>query len=120
MSAETASARRSVLAPAAGFIAWSLVFVALYAVLSVGCRFGWDEIGLFGPVTLQRAVLSALFVAGMALSLFVLQCARARARRAEGDRPRLFLEKAGVLAAVAALAASVVNFAPVFFLSACH
>ena len=103
---------RALLLLGAGFAIWAFAFVALYAMLSVGCRFGWDEVVLFGGVTLQRAQLVAIFliavVAGAALAL-------ALRRRAETS----FLWRAAYGASLAALGASVFSFEAVFGLSAC-
>lgn len=96
----------------AGFTVWASAFVALYAMLSVGCRFGWDEIHLFGGLTAQRAQLVIiLFVhlaAGAALAVML---------RTGAGGP--FLARASYLAAVAALGSSIFSFAAVFGLSAC-
>lgn len=104
---------RALLLLAAGFAIWAVAFVALYAMLSVGCRFGWDGIGLFGGVTLQRAQLVALFLvhvaAGLALVLVL--------RREGVERP--FLRSAAHLAALAALGSTLFSFSAVFVLSSC-
>ena len=43
----------------AGFLLWSSAFVVLYGLQGLGCRLGWDEAALLGPVSLNRAVLLA-------------------------------------------------------------
>lgn len=49
----------------AGFVLWSVVFVALYGVQATGCRLGWHGIEIAGPVTLQRAVLVLMFLGAL-------------------------------------------------------
>lgn len=34
----------------AGFLLWSSAFVVLYGLQGLGCRLGWDAVGL-GPVS---------------------------------------------------------------------
>ena len=96
----------------AGFTVWASAFVALYAMLSVGCRFGWDEVVLFGNVSLQRAQLVAIFLVAVAAGAALALALRRRAGWS-------FLWRAAYGAALAALAASVLSFAAVFGLSAC-
>ena len=97
---------------AAGFTLWAVAFVVLYAMLSIGCRFGWDDIVLFGGVTLQRAQLVALYLVSVAAGAALALALR---RRADVS----FLWRAAYGASLAALAASVFSFAAVFGLSAC-
>ncbi|HEX2525430.1 MAG TPA: hypothetical protein VHL31_03885 [Geminicoccus sp.] len=54
------------LAIVAGWTAWSIVFVALYATLSVGCELGWQDRSI-GPVSVQRLVLLLLWLTSVAL-----------------------------------------------------
>ena len=106
---------RSILLLGAGFTVWAVAFVALYAMLSVGCRFGWHEtaVDMAGGVSLQRLQLAAIFlvhlVAGAAVVMLL------RRRKVEG-----LLYPLSYFAAVAALGASVFSFAGVFFLSTCQ
>jgi hypothetical protein len=97
---------------AAGFTLWAAAFVALYAMLSVGCRFGWDEIIITGGVSLQRAQLVGLYLASVAAGVALALALRRRAGLS-------FLWRAAYGAALAALAATVFSFAGVFGLSAC-
>lgn len=97
---------------AAGFSIWAVAFVALYAMLSVGCRFGWEGIVLSGGVTLQRAQLVAIFLVAVAAGAALAYALRRRARAS-------FLWRAAYGAALSALASSVFSFAAVFALSAC-
>lgn len=103
---------RALLMLGAGFAIWASAFVALYAMLSVGCRFGWDGIELFGDLTLQRAQLVAILLlhlgAGAALAAVL---------RAPSGAP--FLDRAAYVAAHAALGAGLFSFAAVFVLSPC-
>ena len=106
------------LLPALGFIVWASAFVLLYAMLSVGCRFGWDGIGLVGELTMQRAQLILIFVAHIGIGLALLVYMR-RCLRADFDRPAAFLGRIGYWAAIAALASSFFTYMAVFGLSAC-
>ncbi|MDF1601029.1 hypothetical protein PZ895_14805 [Mesorhizobium sp. YIM 152430] len=105
----------------AGFIVWSIAFVALYSVLSVGCVFGWDQVH-FGPVSVQRAVLVALLGVSLAAGWWVVRITAERRRAAGGAglvlRP--FMETAAWMAAWAALASTLFSLGPVLFLTACH
>ena len=97
---------------AAGFTRWAAAFVALYAMLSVGCRFGWDGIELAAGVTVQRAQLVALFLAFLAAGAWLAVMLRAGPRAP-------FLARAAYLAALAGRGASAFSFAAVFALSEC-
>ena len=103
---------RGLLLLAAGFTLWAVAFVVLYAMLSVGCRFGWDGIALAGDITLQRAQLVMLFLAFAAAGAWLA------VRLRVGPRAR-FLARVAWLAALAASGAIVFSFAPVFALSEC-
>jgi len=103
---------RGLLMLAAGFTLWAVAFVVLYAMLSVGCRFGWDGIALAGGVTLQRAQLVVLFLAFLAAGIWLAGALRAGAGAS-------FLARAAYLAALAGLGAIAFSFAAVFALSPC-
>lgn len=106
---------RSILLLGAGFAVWAAAFVALYAMLSVGCRFGWHEIALdsVGGVSLQRLQLAAIFLVHLAAGAAVVAVLRRW-------KDRGFLYPLAYFAAVAALGASVFSFAGIFFLSTCQ
>lgn len=103
--------------PALGFLVWASAFVVLYALLSLGCRFGWDRIDLAGGLTVQHLQLAvALFLhLGLGTTLVVLLKRRAPA----ADPPGRFLNRVAFLAALAALAASIFTYAGIFGLTAC-
>lgn len=103
---------RGLLMLGAGFTLWAAAFVVLYAMLSVGCRFGWDGIELAGGITLQRAQLVAIFLASLAAGAALAAGLRAGAGAS-------FLARAAYVAAIAGLAAIAFSFAGVFALSAC-
>lgn len=103
---------RGLLLLAAGFTLWAAAFVVLYAMLSVGCRFGWDGIDLAAGITLQRAQLVALFLAFLAVGAWLAIHLRTSPRAP-------FLSRAAYLAALAAFGAIVFSFAAVFTLSEC-
>lgn len=103
----------------AGLTVWGSAFLWLYGALSLGCAFGWEEVAL-GPLSLQRGVLLGLWLAHLALLAALLPWTRRRARRLrEAGAPGAGLARAAFHATVVALAATVVNYAPVLALSAC-
>ncbi|WP_249691023.1 hypothetical protein [Stappia sp. WLB 29] len=106
---------RSLLLLGAGFTVWAVAFVALYAMLSVGCRFGWHEVALdmAGGLSLQRLQLIAIFLVHLAAGAAVVVVLRLW-------KDRGFLYPLAYFAAIAALGASVFSFAGVFFLSTCQ
>ncbi len=107
------------LLPAAGFTLWSLAFVLLYASLSFGCAFGWEEVRLGGLVSLQRAQLVVLFLVATAASAVAAWALRPAALADGGDPPGRFLGTVAFGAALAALGSTLATFAPVLALSAC-
>lgn len=110
--------RMRLLLPALGFLVWASAFVLLYAMLSVGCRFGWDGIDLVGGLTVQRGQLILILLAHLGLGVALVIHMR-RCLNAEFDRPAAFLGRIGYWAAIAALASSLLTYAAVFGLSAC-
>lgn len=107
------------LLPAAGFTVWALAFVLIYASLSFGCAFGWDEVRLGGLVSLQRAQLVLLFLVATAASAVAAWALRPATFADGGDPPGRFLGTVGFGAALAALASTLATFAPVLALSTC-
>lgn len=101
----------------AGLTVWASAFVSLYVLLSIGCAYGWEDRTL-GPVSLQRAVLVANWLAHLALVVAILVWSQRRARHRAGD-PDAFLARAAVWANLVALVAVIVNYAPVLPLSTC-
>lgn len=105
----------------AGFIVWSAAFVAVYAMLSIGCAFGWDQ-SFLGPVSVQRLVLAGLLVVSLGAGWWVVRIAADRRKAAGGSGITLrpFMETAAWMAAWAALASTLFSLGPVLFLTACH
>ena len=104
---------RALFMLAAGFVIWSSAFVALYAMLSVGCRFGWHDIELAAGISVQRAQLVAIFLLHLAAVTALVLALRGHGPAAP------FLPRASFLAALAALGSTLFSFAPVFVLSTC-
>ncbi|WP_279483461.1 hypothetical protein [Aureimonas sp. SK2] len=103
----------------AGLVIWSSAFVALYALLSIGCAFGWEDRG-FGPVSLQRAVLVGAWLAHLVLLGLLVAWTSRRAKRAKGDDEiARFFARTALAAAVVAVAVTLVNYAPILVLSMC-
>lgn len=59
----TVTGPRLLLILAAGFGLWAVCFVVIYAVQGLGCAYGWHALSI-GPVSLLRALLLVLAVAG--------------------------------------------------------
>lgn len=98
-----------------GFAWWAVVFVALYALLSVGCAYGWD-MRPFAGTSLQRAVLVGTWLASLVplAAMLLLQYRLWAARTAST------LLMAGAALTALALATTVWNFGMVTFLSTCR
>lgn len=100
------------LLPVAGFTLWASAFIMLYAMLSVGCSLGWDDIELFGAVSLQRAQLTGIFLLHVLALAVLIVWLRRRAHSGFGEQLSFGL-------AIAALAASIFCFMWIFMLSTC-
>lgn len=101
----------------AGFVVWASAFVGLYAMLSVGCRFGWHEVP-FAGMSVQRAQLIAILLLHVGAGVAVV---RMLGTRAAGEgQTAIFMRRAGYAAALAALASTLFSFGGIFFLSTCH
>lgn len=100
---------------AGGFAWWAIVFVALYALLSVGCAYGWD-VRPFAGTSLQRAALVGTWLASLVplAAMLLLQYRLWTARTAST------LLMAGAALTALALATTVWNFGMVTFLSTCR
>jgi hypothetical protein len=73
----------SLFGAAFGWIVWSSAFVTLYGLLSIGCVYGWND-ARFGPVNLLSAMLALLWLAHLALLLW-LAIDAFRTRPGEGE-----------------------------------
>ena len=106
-----------------GFVWWSIAFVTLYAVQSIGCGWGWHLEDSFGGLSFLRTLLIGLFVAfclgGIAITLGFLGLRRRRSDDAEIAEPVRFLESSGAFAAYAAAVAILLTFAPILYASPC-
>ena len=102
----------------AGFSIWAVGFLALYALLSVGCAYGWNEIAVVGPFSLLRLQLVAVFVVSLAACAGVVAALAAR-RRGGGKASESFLAILALQASIAALVATFFTFAGVLTLSIC-
>lgn len=122
MSAQ-AGRPRDLLWLAAGYVAWSAAFVTLYAGLSVGCAFGWDEVALIGPVSAQRVMLVVLFLLSVAACAWVVLLARRQlamaARGGDAQATLGFVHWVAVGAAITATLATAISLGPVFLPSMC-
>lgn len=88
----------------AGPLVWSAHFVLCYALLSVGCAVGWQDIGLLG-VDLIRGLLLLITAAAVAALLALLVSARRHSLRAPaGSRPRFMAATAAGLDIVSLIA----------------
>ena len=101
-----------------GYVAWSLLFVALYALQGIGCAAGWHLIAI-GPTDLHRILLVTVYLGGL-LELAGVLWLQAKVPTAGHPPPAPFLRRAGVIATLAALTSSALIFAPVLAVSACR
>lgn len=101
-----------------GYTLWSLLFVGLYALQSIGCAAGWNTVAV-GPTDMHRIVLIAVYLGGL-LALAGVLLVQARMPAGGHPAPAPFLRRAGVLATLAALVSSALIFAPVLAVSACR
>lgn len=102
----------------AGFTVWSSGFVLLYGVHAIGCRAGWPGVEL-GPLTVQRAVLLAIWAVHLAAGWALFVPLRGVAKRWTGPAGD-FLKGASVLVTLAALVSTLWIGAPVLFLETCR
>lgn len=96
-----------------GFTLWSAAFLIIYMAQATGCHLGWHQSMVLGPLTLQRAMLIALFLLACGLHVVLM---RGFERRDGGDT---FAYRAGRTLALSALVTSVMCFSVVFWLTAC-
>jgi hypothetical protein len=119
----TAKRRWSIALLAAGFTAWSAVFLLIYSAQAVGCRLGWDRLEVLGAISLQRALQVALYLAAIAGTLALYAWLRHRTRDRDDGRGRhaatAFLNEVSAHAGLAALGAVAFCFWGVFWLTAC-
>ena len=105
---------------AAGFIIWSIAFIALYGGNAVGCRLGWYEIELAGGITLQRLMLVGLYALSLAaILLFSLWIHRRYRSAGRTSKATDFIHRVARDGGVAAVAATLFCFTLVFWLSPC-
>ncbi|QQP87770.1 hypothetical protein IGS68_16945 [Skermanella sp. TT6] len=94
----------------AGFLLWSSAFVVLYGLQGLGCRLGWDEAALLGPVSLNRGVLLAAWAVHVVL---VGALAAVQARRHSAGRGAPFVDRAGLALTFSALVATIWTGIPI-------
>lgn len=97
----------------AGFILWSLAFIALYAGVSLGCRSPLASAELFGLNALNLALAALLLITILPLAWLVA----ASSRRAAGTNS--FLVRLEFSLAVLGLLATLWIGLPVLFLEPC-
>lgn len=103
----------------AGLTIWASAFVVLYAVLSLGCAFGWEE-RMLGPVTLQRGILVAAWLAHLPPIVGIWVWVRRRERALEADDGLgRFFARTTLWATAISLGVTVINYAPILTLSTC-
>ncbi|UEM22884.1 hypothetical protein JL100_009110 [Skermanella mucosa] len=97
-----------------GFLLWSSAFVVLYGVQGLGCRLGWDDVGL-GPVSLNRGALLAVWAlhVGLIAAMAAIQVRRRSADRGAADRGTAFIDRAGLALTFCALVATIWTGIPI-------
>lgn len=93
-----------------GFTLWSLAFITLYALQYMGCYLAWQP-------AFHRTVLILACLAWLAMLVACL-IVQLKLIRRSGAAPTA-VHRIGVGATLAALAATLVTFAPVTFVSMC-
>ena len=106
---------KSVAVLLAGFLIWAGAFLLIYFTQATGCRLGWQEIAIFGELSLQRGFLVMLYLMAFGLHLGLILALG----RGEAPAHGTFVHQAGRTLSIAALAASLFCFAGVFWLTAC-
>lgn len=88
----------------AGFVIWSIAFIALYAAQALGCAYGWGD--------WHRPILVGLYLVALAPLIWL-------STRSQSTGPDKVLLTAARWANRAALLAGVFVFLPVTFASLC-
>jgi hypothetical protein len=102
---------RRLLPLVTGFTLWASAFVSLYGVNAIACRFAW-------PRPFHRGILLLLLALHLVvLGWMTLRCWRRR--RSQQDVRAAFIESVGLGLTIAALAATLLTFAPSLVLSTC-
>jgi hypothetical protein len=109
----------SIALVAAGFTAWSAIFLLIYGMQAVGCRLAWDNVELFGAVSLQRLLQIVLYLAALAGTTALYIWLRDSPHIAARQPTSAFLKEVSDLGALAALGAVAFCFWGVFWLTAC-
>lgn len=106
----------------AGMMIWGSAFLMLYAGLSLGCELGWAQ-AAFGPISLLRVLLIAVWLFHLALIAGLLLWTYRRKQAAENDPDGAEVDNffAGnvLVATIVAAVATVINYAPILGLSLC-
>ena len=101
----TTANQRALVLLVAGFTAWSVGFVTLYALQALGCAYGWPQHRLILIVAYGVSLLPLVWLALL--------------KPSEAGEPANMLSVAALWANRAALAAGVLVCLPVVFVSAC-
>ncbi len=114
------SANRLLLLPFAGFAAWSVAFVALYGLLSIGCELGWQQLKI-GPANLHRVVLIATWIASIAINGWIMLASwrGMRAPMREGESVQRLLWWMATLANIGAFVSMIWIGLPILGSSLC-
>jgi len=104
-----------------GFLLWSGAFLAIYGTQAMGCSLDWHARILVGPLTVQRAVLVALFAVVLAghLLLLVRSTGGPTTDGRAGPETVDFMRTAAWRLALLSAAASAVCFGGVIWLTPC-
>lgn len=94
----------------AGFTLWALAFVLLYALQYLGCYFGWTPVAHRTALVVSYAIALAVLAGALLVQIALLR------RRGSAATS---LDRVGIGATIAALAATAVTFSPTLLASAC-
>ena len=121
MSAQVMRSGFGLLLAIAGLVVWSSAFVALYAIVSLGCVYGWHRPELAG-VRLLTALLALVWLAHLATLVWLQWYGLSRwrlLRRAGETGPALYLAALTGLIAAVSLVGTVYLGTPILLLPPC-
>lgn len=117
--------RGSLLGLTGALIAWSIYFIASYALLSVGCSSGWQHVRILGMNSVRLMIVTMALVT-LLLTIYLgwrhlraWRLATPAAATAAHGSPYPFMSLAAALSAALALVSTVWVGAPAVMLPTC-
>jgi hypothetical protein len=97
---------------AAGFAVWCSALIVLYALHAIGCAFGWAA----GPL---RLTLTVVLVVHLVVIGWMWRNLAAPGSNPDSGQTGTFLRTVVIWTVIAALASTIITFAPSLLLSTC-